>query len=239
MVTNEQLKKIQEDFAGISDTVATVGTNDFYGLKTKRAYSILKYTRSIDCLLTNPRLSTMVEALLAPNALLSTTNYVEILPGERAQKLHYDQQFGNIGAETRGTDYTINFMFAVDDFTEENGATIIIPGSHLWPVNRLPLPTDVRSCAAMKAGSVCMFSGNLWHSGGSNNTQKTRRGVISVFIQPWLRAIENHFLAVPFPIAAALPVQIQSYLGYSLHHPFVGHVNFMHPRKKLMELAKL
>lgn len=136
--------------------------------------------------------------------------------------MHTDNQFSNHGDITRGDVDVANMILAIDDFTAENGATVIIPGSHRWPRDRLPAPNDKRVQAIMRAGSICMFHGNLWHAGGANKSQRARRGVIVVFTQPWLRPLENQFLAVPFDVAAKLQPQLQSYLGYSLNHPFGG-----------------
>lgn len=136
--------------------------------------------------------------------------------------MHYDDQFSNHGESTRGDVGVANMIFAIDDFTADNGATVIIPGSHLWPRERVPTPSDKRVQAIMRAGSICMFNGNLWHAGGANKSTKSRRGVIVVFCQPWFRQLENQFLAVPFDVAAKLHLQLQSYMGYSLNHPFGG-----------------
>ncbi len=179
----------------------------------------------------------LLAAFYAPHPLLSALQLIEIFPGEIQQKLHYDQQFSNHGVATRGYDDVLNFIVAIDDFTAENGGTIVIPGSHKWPAERVPTDMDVKDPLVMKAGTACLFSGNLWHAGGANRTEKTRRAIIVAVVQPWLRTLENHFLSIPFPIAAKLDEKIQSLLGYSLHHPFLGQVDFGHPKKKLLELA--
>jgi ectoine hydroxylase-related dioxygenase (phytanoyl-CoA dioxygenase family) len=237
MIDAKDLETLQADSSRILD-VSAMGENDFYGKNTRRSYAILAKTRSLDRLLVNPRLVKLVEALFAPNPLLAALQMIEILPLEIAQKLHYDQQFSNIGSVTRGENHVVNFMLAIDEFTEDNGATVIIPGSHLWDANRLPSDKDEKRKAIMPAGSICVFGGNLWHGGGTNTSSKARRGITIVFAQPWLRTIENHFLSIPVRIVATLDPQIQSYLGYSLHHPFTGSVDFRHPRKKLLELAE-
>jgi len=236
IIPKEDLKLIQNDTKNILSNTP-FGDNNFYGQNTKRAYALLAKTRSLDNLLTTRILTELIEALFAPNPLLSALQLNEIFPGEKEQKLHYDQQFSNIGSVTRGDDTLVNFILAIDDFTEKNGATVVVPGSHLWTVDRIPQPTDEKKKVVMKAGSICLFSGNLWHGGGANETNETRRGLICVFLQPWLRTLENHFLSIPFETAAKLDPKIQSYLGYSLHHPFIGLVDFKHPRKALLELV--
>jgi ectoine hydroxylase-related dioxygenase (phytanoyl-CoA dioxygenase family) len=232
------LKKLQEDMGKILDA-CTFGENEFYGGNTKRAYALMKKTRSLDDYFVDQRLTQFVAANFAPNPLLSACQGIEIFPGEKAQKLHFDQQFMNNGETTRGEDVIVNCVVAIDEFTEDNGATIVVPGSHLWSADRSPTPNDKPIPVIMKAGSGCFFSGNLWHGGGENRTKLTRRAFIAVFQQPWLRTLENHFLSIPFELAAKLHPQIQAYLGYSLHHPFLGLVDFQHPKKVLMEIAEL
>jgi hypothetical protein len=140
---------------------SSFGTNSFYGNNTKRAYALLAKTRALDPFLTQPILGELVDALHAPNPLLSALQLMEIYPGEIAQKLHYDQQFSNIGAQTRGDDCVVNIIGAVDDFTADNGATVIIPGSQLWSADRVPQPSDQSIKLVMKAGSCCLFSGGF------------------------------------------------------------------------------
>eukprot|EP00759_Apiculatamorpha_spiralis_P005056 PhF_6_TR13010/c0_g1_i1/m.20616 len=238
-VEKKDVPLVQHDLSKILEKAA-FGENSFYGGKTKRAYSVLAHTRSLDSALIGPIFHEMLDAYFAPNPLINALQLIEIFPGEKAQKLHYDQQFGNHGNRTRSIeeDDGINFIIAVDDFTEENGATIVLPGSHLWPRERTPQPGDKTMKLIMPAGTACMFSGNLWHGGGANTTNRTRKALILVINQPWFRTLENHFLSIPFATAASLHVKIQSLLGYSLHHPFIGQVDFGHPRKKLMEIVE-
>jgi ectoine hydroxylase-related dioxygenase (phytanoyl-CoA dioxygenase family) len=236
VIPPEELALVQKDTAEILNKM-NFGGNEFYGAKTRRGYSILGRTRSLDGFFTRKRVTDFLDALFAPNCLLSALQLIEILPGEKAQKLHYDQQFINMGAQTRGDVNLVNAIVAIDDFTVENGATVMVPGSHLWSTDRIPMEHDVKAPLVMKAGTACFFSGEMWHGGGPNLTNKSRRALVIVFQQPWFRPLENHFLAIPFSIAAKLDPRIQSYLGYSVHHPFVGQVDFEHPRKKLLELA--
>jgi len=233
LFSESDLKQFQIDSKEILKN-SNFGENSFYGFKTRRSYSILAKSRALDNYLCHPTLTLLVQSFLAPNALLSALQLIDILPGEVTQKLHYDQQFMNIGTQTRGIDHSLNLLVAIDDFTADNGATVIIPESHLWPPERIPGPKDNLLPCIMKAGTICLFSGSIWHAGGANRTNQSRRALITVFTQPWFRTLENHFLAIPFTVAAKLPEQIQNYLGYSLHHPYTGLVDFQHPKKKIV-----
>jgi len=161
------------------------------------------------------------------------------MPGEKAQQLHYDQQVLNIHPP-RAQNFIINFIIAVDDFCFENGGTVVLPESQVWPQDRVPTESDKRVAITMKAGSCFAFSGTIWHGGGANVTSASRKAVVCAFVQPWLRTLENHFLSVPLDTDSTLDPKIQARIGYSIHHPFVGSVDFQHPAKALKELtAKL
>ena len=87
-------------------------------------------------------------------------------------------------------------MFAIDDFTENNGATVAIPGSHLWGEDRVPRPEDQRIKAVMPAGSCILFLGNLWHGGGENCSGSDRLALTAQYCEPWACTQENYFLSV-------------------------------------------
>jgi ectoine hydroxylase-related dioxygenase (phytanoyl-CoA dioxygenase family) len=123
-------------------------------------------------------------------------------------------------------------MWALDDFTEANGATRIVPGSHRW-VDRLPADGDEVVAAAMPAGSVNFYLGRLYHGGGANRTDLPRLGVILEYVASWLRPQENHILAVPADVVATLPERLQELLGYNIYPPFLGYVDGRHPRRSL------
>jgi len=139
------------------------GRNPFEGLQTQRVYNVLSKTRAIDALAEHPRILGLLDRVFEPNFLLSQSQIINIHPGEAAQTLHFDDGFYRIprprpalGAAT---------IWAIDDFTEDNGATVIIPGSHEWGEDGMPNRKDTIA-AVMPAGSVVMFLGTTWHGGG-------------------------------------------------------------------------
>ena len=121
----------------------------------------------------------------------------------------------------------------LDDFTEDNGATEIIPGSHLWGPGELPAPDDARTFkAVMPAGSVLIWQGTLFHRGGANRTDRARLGITLQYCQPWLRQIENMVLAVPPEKAARYSHRVRAMLGYDLMgSSFMGYVDGRNPSK--------
>ena len=125
-------------------------------------------------------------------------------------------------------------MWPLDEFTEENGATRFIPGSHRWEPGRRPAASDDRSPPpTMSPGSAMFYLGSLWHGGGANRTGQPRLGVILEYAAGWLRPQENHCLAVPREVVRELPERLQELLGYNIYPPFVGYVDGSHPRKVL------
>ena len=166
-----------------------------------------------------------------PNYLLSQAQVINILDGSPAQPLHIDDGFypwprprPALSAAT---------VFAVDDFTDNNGATVAIPGSHAWGEERLPGDDDIRVKAIMPAGSAILFLSNLWHGGGANYSGQSRLAITAQYCEPWVRTQENYFFTVSRETAANVSETLRSMLGYSIHPPFMGMVEGMHPKRKL------
>ncbi len=120
---------------------------------------------------------------------------------------------------------------AIDDFTADNGATDIIPGSHLW-AHRTPQDTE-REPVVMKAGSCVFFPGTLWHGGGANRSHSPRLALTAQYCEPWLRPQEAFTLSITRDTVRAVSEDIRRMLGYSIHPPFIGQVDGMHPKRLL------
>ena len=208
-----------------------LGRNDFEGFRTRRVYALFAKTRVIDAAALHPLTLGVCEAVLGPHFQLSAPVGIDIGPGEVAQGIHRDEIVHPL--PTPHGQVVLNSMWALDDFTEDNGATVVHPGSHRWPRDRVPTPQDPVTRAVMPAGSVIFYGGDVLHGGGANRTDRPRLGVILEFVVAWLRPQENHCLAVPFEVAAALPERLQELLGYNIFPPFVGYVDGRHPRRVL------
>lgn len=223
--------------AGIRESMIDVltstpkGRNAFEGFKTQRVYALFAKTRAFDGLATDPVLLRVLDEVLA-HYQLSAPVGIHIGPGEVAQVLHRDQSVYPLPRDFPTV--VVNTMWALDDFTEANGATRLVPGSHCW-TDREPTPDDVTVPAVMPAGSVMFYSGKLWHGGGANITDRPRLGVILEYVAAWLRPQENHVLAVPPDVASRLPERLQELLGYNIFPPFVGYVDGRHPRRSLQK----
>lgn len=204
------------------------GRNDFEGFSTRRIYALFAKTRTFDAQATDPLILDVAEARLGRGFLLSAPVGICIGPGEKEQPLHRDDGVYPVARPHR--DLVINTMWALDDFTEENGATVIVPASHTRIDGLRPGDRTVR--AVMPAGSVLIYVGSLIHGGGANRTEASRLGVILEYCAGWLRPQENHVLGVPKEVVAALPGRLQELLGYDVLG-LLGNVDGRHPAKYL------
>src|SRR5207247_711664 len=128
-------------------------------------YALFAKTRTFDAQATDPLILGALERVLGPQFLLSAPVGISIRPGEKAQPVHRDD--GVYPIKRPHSELVVNTMWALDDFTEENGATVVIPGSHRW-VDERPSADSPRVRAVMPAGSVMLFVGSVYHGGGAN-----------------------------------------------------------------------
>lgn len=239
-----------------------LGRNNFEGHLTERVYSLVGRHRIFEELVEHPRILGICDVLLEANYLLTASQAINILPGETPQPFHTDDLFYRIARPRRAV--SVSTIFAIDPFTSENGATQIVPGSHTWEdktVGRFLYPIDFSTVdrsdrepspgaelperfrnqvqdVTMSAGSVIVFLGTLVHRGGENRSDQPRLALSNQYCEPWARQQENYMLSIPRERARAMSERIQQLLGYSIHPPFMGHVNGIHPRRVLEERSE-
>jgi hypothetical protein len=177
--------------------------------------------------LLHPTYKSLCDRLLLPHChdyVLNHSHMINVGPGHPAQPIHRDEVvFMDVPGLGPGSHLMFASVIALVDFTQENGATNIAPGSHLWEgdafgvAGRSPQPEDI-GYAQMPAGSAVVYLGWTFHGAGHNQTADTwRRGLHVSFCQGWLRTEENNTLATPPDIARALPLRAQQLLGYGIH----------------------
>ena len=215
--------------AAVAPMLELHGRNPFEGRATQRVYSVLNKTRACDRIADHPRVLALLDRLLLPNYLLSMLQVINILPGEQAQMLHTDDGFYPIPRPRKALGAAT--IWAIDDFTADNGATDIVPGSHLWG-DRLPDPAE-RQPVLMPAGSCVFFLGTLWHGGGANRSAAPRLAVTAQYCEPWVRPQEAFTLSTTRDTVRSVSEDIRRMLGYSIHPPFIGQVDGMHPKRLL------
>jgi ectoine hydroxylase-related dioxygenase (phytanoyl-CoA dioxygenase family) len=227
------------------------GRNDFEGMKTNRVYAMLAKSPVFAKLAIHPLVLAFAEAELGRECLLSACLAINIHPGETVQPWHYDD--GHYRLPRPRPAYGVSAFWTIDETTEETGATEILPGSHLWPEQQLPgasSPTSFTTRefnaqahdpgarpdavkAVMPAGSLMIAKSTLWHRGGANRSDKPRLIITPQYCVGWGRQLENMILAVPPEIAATLPERARELIGYSIHPPFMGYVDGVHPARVL------
>ncbi len=209
-----------------------MGRNDFEGFRTERVYSLLAKVPAVAPLVEHAAVLELVGRFLRESFLLSAALVVNLHPGETPQGFHQDDALG--APPPPRPVQGVSTIWALDDFTAENGATDVIPGSHLWETPAPPQAEMERMGVPllMASGSVAVFPGTLYHRSGANRSSGKRLGLTVQYCQPWLRQLENQFLAVPPDVAARYSERIQALVGYELvAGTFVGYVDGRHPRK--------
>ena len=201
----------------------------FHGPCTKQVTGApgISPTFAVD-VMCHPLLLELCDRILLPSCARYQLNLGHLLqrgPGADEQWLHRDEAVWS-DVPRPGPELQLATVIAFVDFTRENGATRVVPGSHRWPDRQMlpaeqmtqeqPLPEQI-AYAEMPAGSAVVYLGGTIHGGGANSTDVARRGAHLSYCLGWLRTEENNYLSVPPALAAKLPRQAQELLGYSVH----------------------
>jgi ectoine hydroxylase-related dioxygenase (phytanoyl-CoA dioxygenase family) len=202
------------------------GPDDFAGRRTKRTGGLIARSETCRALVMDPLVLGVVDRALSHSATfqLHLTQVISIDPGEPAQRIHRDQWAFAFFPFPKGYEVQCNTIWAVTDFTEENGATRVIPGSHRFD-DRLEFGVADTIPAEMEKGSALLYSGSLYHGAGANRSTRTRIGVNLTYVVSWLRQEENQYLSVPFEVARTLPVDLLRVMGYARGAYALGYVD--------------
>ena len=202
------------------------GETEFIGFETRRLFSLLPKSRRIIDFIAQRTVLELVESVLDPycdHFQLSSNSITAIGPGETAQSLHRGDALYPLPHPSE-RNLTCTAFWALGDFTAENGATRLVPGSHRWDDERKPRESEAVQ-AVMPKGSVCLMLGGVYHGGGANRSSgEWRVGMFQSYCLGWLRQEQNFYLSVPPERARELPERVGRLLGYSLHRPFLGWV---------------
>lgn len=199
----------------------------FEGYRTVRINNLLVYDELFWQVPLQPVVLQLAEAILDRELLLSSLCTLTLGPGQDEQPLHEDTQ--QIPLPRPRPTLAVNAVWALSDFTEENGATRIVPGSHRFdgpPPYGSEAPTVP---ATMPAGSVMLFDSALWHKGGANRTDARRFAISCYYCAGWMRQQENLQLGIPREIAARFPRRLQELCGYGIYRGQYGHIDNTDP----------
>jgi ectoine hydroxylase-related dioxygenase (phytanoyl-CoA dioxygenase family) len=206
--------------------------NLFEGIHTTRVYNLLVHGATFEKIPVHPNVLPVVEGVLDPGALISSLSSIAIGPGEQAQPIHADDQL--IPLTRPHVPIICNTMWAITDFTEDNGATRLIPGSHLRDEAPNPLELYETMAAEMPKGSVLVWVGSLWHGGGANHTSQRRVGIAMNYCAGYIRQQENQQLGIPPELVKTFPRRLQELVGYSVYNGLIGHIDKQHPAKYVL-----
>lgn len=215
----------EQDF-GFRDT-------DFEGKRTVRIYNLLVHGPEFWEIPVHPTALAFAERVLDEELQLSSLSSITLSPGQGAQPIHADDQL--IPVPKPHQPFTLNCVWAISDFTEENGATRLVPGSH----KASGMPEYDIDCdtvpGVMPAGSLLFWHGSLWHAGGENRSNERRFAVANYYAAGFMRQQENQQLGVPLETARQFPKRLQQLCGYSVYRGLYGHVDNADPITMLGE----
>jgi ectoine hydroxylase-related dioxygenase (phytanoyl-CoA dioxygenase family) len=201
--------------------------NDFEGRRTVRVYNLLAHGPLYERIPVHPAVLPLVEAVLDPGCLVSSLSSIAIDPGETAQPIHADDQLIPLPKPHVAT--VCNTMWALTDFTEENGATRVVPGSHLRDHSPVYGRRYDSVPAEMPRGSVLVWHGSLWHGGGANRSGVRRVGIAMNYCAGWIRQQENQQLGIPREVARRFPPRLRELVGYGVYNGLIGHIDKTSP----------
>ncbi len=219
---------LTSELHGLEQTYeVTPADNSFEGSSTVRIYNLLALARPFEAIPVHEQVLPIVELVLDSGCLVSSLSSIAILPGETAQPIHADDQLIPLPKPHPAT--VCNTMWALTDFTEANGATRVVPGSHLadhspdygQPYDSIP--------AEMPRGSVLVWHGSLWHGGGANTTEARRVGIAMNYCAGYIRQQENQQLGIPRAVAARFAPRLRELIGYGIYQGLIGHIDKRDP----------
>lgn len=203
--------------------------NRFEGNATTRTYNLLAHGDIWQQVPVRPEVLTLIESVLGPQCLISSLASISLAPGESPQVLHADDQIFPVAKPH--VPMVCNSMWALTDFTEANGATRLVPGSHRWD-NPDYSADDAQTAtipAEMPAGSVLVWQGATWHGGGANVSDEIRVGVAMNYCAGFIRQQENQQLGIPHETLAGFSPELRQLCGLGMYRGLTGNIEKQSP----------
>ncbi|MFN2376472.1 MAG: phytanoyl-CoA dioxygenase family protein [Candidatus Binatia bacterium] len=225
LVPETTMQMVHEELAPWLEATR-IGPDEFSGLHTRRTGGLVARSATCRDLVMHPKVRDVVGAVLshATSWHLHLTQVIAIGPGEKGQAIHRDQWAFDFFPFPSGYEVQCNTIWAMNDFTEANGATRLVPGSNKLE-DRLEFGVEDTEAAEMPAGSVLLYTGSLYHGGGANRSDSVRYGLNITYALSWLRQEENQYLSVPHDIARTLDDDLLRLIGYQRGAYALGYVD--------------
>ncbi len=224
LISREAMNAVQAELRPFIDATG-FGPDDFSGRRTRRTGALVARSPKCRELVMNPLVMATNRKVLghATSFQLHLTQVIAIGPGEPAQTIHRDQWAFDFFPFPKDYEVQCNTLWAMTDFTEQNGATRVIPGSNHFD-DKLRFKEEETVPAEMTKGSVLFYTGAVYHGGGANRSHATRIGINITYNVSWLRQEENQYLAVPLDVAKTLPIDLLKLMGYQRGAYALGYV---------------
>ena len=221
---NEALTRLERDLG------AKPAMNGFEGHRTVRIYNLLAHGAPFEQVPVHDHVLPIIEGVLDPGCLISSLSSIAIDPGEVAQPIHADDMVIPLDKPHRSI--VCNSMWALTDFTEANGATRLVPGSHTRPNPQYGGVYETIP-AEMAKGSVLIWDGSLWHGGGANVTGERRTGIAMNYCAGFIRQQENQQLGLTPETVKGFSPRLQDLVGYGVYQGLIGHIDKQSPVQRL------
>jgi hypothetical protein len=231
LLSPDTLARLDDDVVPLIERTEPSG-DEWAGRMTKRTGGLIAQCPATHPVVTHPLVLDAANAVLGPyceRIQLNLSQVITILPGQGAQPLHRDRfvwggrgnGFVGAGGLPLSIEPQFNAIWAMTDFTGENGATRVVPGSHRWDLDREPRSEEIIQ-AEMSRGSVILYTGSVIHGGGENRSNVPRIGMTFTYSLAWLRQEENQFLSCPPELARHLDSELTDLLGYTMGNFALG-----------------
>ncbi len=222
LIDEDVIDRFNGDLRAEFDRQGHLFQGDFNGYKTLRIGAVTKHSSEFPTLLAHPVILEIADAILKPHCevyQVGSTTAIEILPGEVAQVLHADDTC--YPSHLLAFEAQISVLWALDDFTEDNGATQVVMRQDR-PDDEADFDKAPIQKAVMPKGSVVIYLGSTIHGGGANNSDKPRKALVNTYCLGWLRQEENQYLSLTHEEVSALTEPVRRLLGYQAHGPYLG-----------------
>jgi ectoine hydroxylase-related dioxygenase (phytanoyl-CoA dioxygenase family) len=224
LVSNELMDRIQSEM-GPHIEATPFGQDAFVGKVTRRTGSMIARSEAARELVMNPLAIATAGKFLghASTFQLHLTQIISVHPGSPAQPLHQDQLAWDFFPFPEDYHIQCNLLWAMSDYTEEMGATRIVPNSQYGGRDREYTQADSLP-AVMKRGSALFYTGKVFHGAGANVSSQIRKAINITYAVGWVRQEENQYLSTPIEVARTLPDDLLKVMGYQMGCFAMGYV---------------